>query len=68
MTKQQIGARVKSLREERTLSQEELARLIGTSRGTISHIETGRSWPSLRTIIRMMLELRVQSNYFFSEA
>ena len=42
MSSQQIGARLKALREERKLSQDNLARLFGfKDRQTVSAIETG---------------------------
>ena len=42
MTRQQIGTRIKALREERKLSQDSLARHLGfKDRQTVSAIETG---------------------------
>jgi putative transcriptional regulator len=41
-----LGNRLKVARAERSLSQEELAKLVGVTRQTISSIETGQYCPS----------------------
>lgn len=48
-----IGQTFKGLREERQLSQPQLAKLSGISQTTITQIETAKRPPSLRTIIRL---------------
>lgn len=47
--KKRIGRRLKSIRIDRDLSQEELANKAGTSAGTIASIESGRSGIGLET-------------------
>ncbi len=37
----ELGSRVKSLRKERKISQEELAKTVGISRNTLSKLENG---------------------------
>lgn len=46
MGKETLKNRLKVARAERNLSQEELARLVGVTRQTISSIETGQYCPS----------------------
>jgi len=41
-----IGTRLKSLRHEKNLNQEELATIIGVSKAMVSHYETGKDNPS----------------------
>jgi putative transcriptional regulator len=44
---------VRVLREERALSQGELAKAVGVSRQTINSIETGKYVPSLRLALQL---------------
>lgn len=46
MGKETLKNRLKVARAERNLSQEELAKLVGVTRQTISSIETGQYCPS----------------------
>jgi putative transcriptional regulator len=46
MTAHQLGNRLKVARAERSLSQEQLAALVGVTRQTISAIETRQYCPS----------------------
>ena len=47
---QRFGLRVKELRSERTITQEELADRVGVFRTYMSRIETGVANPTLTTI------------------
>ena len=53
MDKQRLGNRLKVARAERSLSQEELAGLVGVTRQTISSIETEQYCPS--TVLALAL-------------
>jgi putative transcriptional regulator len=66
MTHPQLGNRLKVARAERNLSQEELARLVGVTRQTISSIETGQYCPStlLAFLLSQKLEKRVDELFF----
>lgn len=57
-----IGMRLQTLRKQKGLSQEELARRIGTSQTQICRIERGERYPSLRCILRMCRALRIPPN------
>ena len=48
-----VGARVRALREEEGLTQEQLARRSGIGRTSITNIEVGRQRPPLSTLIRI---------------
>lgn len=43
----EIGYKIKQLREDRKLSQEELAHLVGVTQATISNIESRKSKPDI---------------------
>lgn len=66
MTYPQLGNRLKVARAEKNLSQEELARLVGVTRQTISSIETGQYCPSalLAFLLSQKLEKRVDELFF----
>jgi len=61
-----LGNRLKVARAERNLSQEELAKLVGVTRQTISSIETGQYCPStlLAFLLASKLEKRVDELFF----
>ena len=49
----EIGAKIKSARNEAKLSQEQAAERLGVSRQTVSNWETGKSYPDIVSVIRM---------------
>ena len=55
--------RIKELREEKGLSQKQLAEVIGLNYRTISHYENGRAEPSLETIERLCNCFDVSAGY-----
>lgn len=65
MTTQLIGARIKALREERGLSQEDLARLFGfNDRQTVSAIETGERRVTAEELLLAVEKLGAPLDYF----
>lgn len=52
-----FSKKLKSLRQEKNLSQQELADKLEMSRGKIGHFETGRNEPSIDEIVKI-------SNFF----
>ena len=46
-----IGSRIRAVRLERKMTQEQLAEAVGVGTTHISHIETGNGIPSLQTLI-----------------
>ena len=65
MSTQQIGMRFKALREERKLSQDDLARMFGfKDRQTVSAIETGARRVSADELMLALEKLNVPLEYF----
>jgi Zn-dependent peptidase ImmA (M78 family)/DNA-binding XRE family transcriptional regulator len=65
MTTNLIGARIKALREERKLSQDELARMFGfKDRQTVSAIETGERRVSAEELLLAVERLGASLDYF----
>lgn len=54
-----FGRRLRYLRRHRDLTQAELAELIDRSVNAISMLETGRTSPSLETIVKLAQALEV---------
>lgn len=56
---QVIGANIRSVREQKQLSQKELAAAIGVAATQYSRVETGKVIPSVKTLIRVAKVLDV---------
>lgn len=61
--------RIEALRSSRNLRQEELARLLGVSRQTISSLENGRYNPSILLAhkIARLFDLTIEEVFLFEE-
>ena len=59
--------RVKEIRKEQRLSQDELAKMVGVSRNTISSIETGQFSPTakLALILCIALDKKFEDIFYF---
>src|ERR1700721_2209395 len=65
MTGNLIGARIKALREERKLSQDDLARVFGfKDRQTVSAIETGERRLSAEELLTAVEKLGASLDFF----
>jgi putative transcriptional regulator len=66
MSNPRLGNRLKVARAEKSITQEELAKLVGVTRQTISSIETGQYCPSalLAFLLSKRLEKRVDELFF----
>jgi len=62
-----VGKKLRSIREERGLSQRELANLAGVSTNAISLIERDESSPSVATLQNLASALNVKMSYFFED-
>jgi len=62
-----LGNKIRNLREEKNLSQDELSERISLSVNAISNIEGGKSSPNLRTIISIATELGSLIDFLVSE-
>lgn len=60
-----IGGKITEVRLRKKLTQAELAERIGVSVESISRLERGVSFPSLKTIVKMSNALGVQIKEFF---
>ncbi len=58
-----FGKRLRELRTERKLSQQELAKIIGTNNSSICDWERGRSEPSLEALVKLCQFFDVPSDY-----
>lgn len=63
-----FGMRMKELRKNRDLSQEELAERADMSSKYISRIEMGQSFPSIETLAKLAGALNVELKDFFEFA
>ena len=63
----QVGARIKQLREERNMNQQDLADLCNFDKSDMSKIESGQANPTLKTlqIISQALEVKVLELFNF---
>ncbi len=59
--------RLKEIRTEKKISQEELAKMVGVSRNTISSIETGQYQPTakLALILCIALDMKFEDLFYF---
>lgn len=62
-----LGAKIKSLRLMRGLSQKELASLTGVTPSTISQVEKNLIYPSLPALFRIAESLSVEMSAFFRD-
>jgi transcriptional regulator with XRE-family HTH domain len=62
-----LGERVRRLRNERNISQRDLAHMSGLSPNSISLIERDETSPSVATLQSLATALNVRMSYFFEE-
>lgn len=62
-----LGARLRTVRKERNLTQRELASRAGVSSNAISLIERSEISPSVATLQNLATALNVKMSYFFDE-
>ena len=63
-----LGIRLKKFRTKRSLSQTELAKLVGVTPSTISQVESDLIYPSLPALLKIAEVLNVDINSFFQES
>ena len=54
-----LASRIKELRDQKGVSQEELAHRAGLSRTGMGFLETGKRWPRLDTLMKVAQGLNV---------
>lgn len=62
-----IGKRIKEARIAQHLTQEELAKTIGVTKGAIANYETGTSHPKEEILYRLFPALQVDANFLFQD-
>jgi len=62
---EKFGAKVRSLRKKKKLSQEKLAELISRDPRTVVAIEAGKRNPTLKTIYKISLVFKIPLPDFF---
>ncbi len=62
-----VGQKLRAAREQRGVSQRELARIVGVSNGTISQIENDQTDPSFSLIMKILEGLEITITSFFQE-
>jgi len=63
-----MGQRIKWLREQKRLTQEQLAEVIDMSNNYISNIENNRSIPSLETLVKICNALDTTPDYILLDS
>lgn len=58
-----LGKMIKSARQERHLTQEELGKLIGVQRAQISKLESSANSATIDTVIRVFKALKAEINF-----
>lgn len=61
-----IGQKVKEIRKKNKLTQEKFCEKIGIEPSSLSNIETGKSFPSLGTVLTIMEKFEIQADEFFN--
>ncbi|EDN8735510.1 TPA: helix-turn-helix domain-containing protein [Listeria monocytogenes] len=58
-----FGNNLKKLRNKAGKTQEDIAKILGISRGAYSHIENGRNEPDIETIVKLAEIFEVSTDY-----
>lgn len=67
MNEKNIGKNIKKIRTERNIKQEYLAKKLNVSRPVISQYESGKTIPSLKTMIKLAEILQTTIDYLLTE-
>jgi len=62
---QKLGARIVEIRKSKNLKQYELSDLLGMDDGGLRKIESGRTNPTIRTLIRITNALEIEFKELF---
>ena len=62
-----IGSRIKECREKLGITQEELAKLMGVSKGAIGNYESGIGYPKVENMTKLFSILQTDANYLFQD-
>lgn len=62
-----IGSRIKEARNRQKLTQEELAKQIGVTKGAIANYENGVSTPKIELLYKLFIALNCDANYLYQD-
>ena len=62
-----FGDKLKQIRIERGLSQEDIAKILGTSKQVISRYEKNQRTPKITVALEYIRKLNISMDYFFKE-
>lgn len=62
-----LGNKIKKLREDKRMTQQELADLVGLSQSTIGMLESGRQGASRKTLVKLADFFGVTVDYLLSD-
>lgn len=62
-----IGKRIKECREKVGLTQEQLAKLLGVSKGAIGNYESDASYPKIENMTKLFDILKTDANFLFQD-
>lgn len=65
--KKAFGRRIKTLRDYRGWTQNELAERLGRSVDAVSMIERGKNWPSVQTVEHLATALEISTSDLFDD-
>ena len=63
-----VGIRIKERREQLSLTQTELAEMIGVTKGAIGNYESGVSKPRESILVQLCEALKVDPNYLYQDS
>ena len=58
-----LGARIRELREERNISQQDLAAMCNFEKSNMARIESGRTNPTFFTLVKISVALKVSLSH-----
>ena len=66
MLSKRVGMRIREVREQSGLTQEELAKRIHVSRSSVESWECGQTYPSIDNCVALSKIFHLSTDYFFS--
>ena len=63
-----LGGRLRRIRQDKKLTQEQLAELVGVSHSFIGHIERGTRKASLETLVLLCKQLEISTDYLLQDS
>jgi transcriptional regulator with XRE-family HTH domain len=61
-----LGKKFKEIRAKRKITQESFSEMIGLEPSSLSNIETGKSFPSMQTILNLIKEFNIEPQELFN--